>query len=257
MFWRARVGWTNVWGSKFHSRFEKVPKPSRPRVTFAMLAPMSSRPKPGLPIPAPHGLRFEAQNSVESEAKYLRLTSFLVTREERSARYDVLGRKALDAAVVVPYFLQEGKCFIRLRTVVRPPLAVRKAPPAGTAMPPSSLWEVPAGLIEPGEDAAVAAARELFEELAVRPQSLEPLGPPMCPAPAVLGELHVYFAAELQPPAAGEDWPIPDGDGSLYEENAEFVTVSLADALEACRQGEVWDAKTELALRRLAEKLAE
>lgn len=211
-----------------------------------------------LPIPAPHGLRFERRDRVQSEAKYLQLTSFRVTREgddTRQAKYDVVGRNALDAAVVVPYYRHGDQWFVRLRTVVRPPLALRGPAPAGTPLPPDTLWEVPAGLIEPGEDAATGAARELFEELAVHPESIQPLGPPMCPAPAVLGEMHVYFAAKITPPADGEPWPVPAGDGSLYEENAAFVSLSLADALAACRRGDVWDAKTELALRRLAEHL--
>lgn len=221
------------------------------------MSPPPTGPASLLPAPTPHGLRFEPGNSVQTEARYLQLTAYRVTRDGadgRAGAYDVLGRKALDAAVVVPFFVREGTCFVRLRTVVRPPLALRGAPPAGLPTPPSTLWEVPAGLIEPGEDAATGAARELFEELAVHPESIVPLGPPMCPAPAVLAELHVYFAAKITPPAEGEPWPEPAGDGSLYEENAQFATVSLADALEACRRGEVWDAKTELALRRLADQ---
>ncbi len=212
-----------------------------------------------LPAPPKHGLRFLENGSVRSKAGYLHLTAFTVEpsdgTSDRASHYDVVGRKALDAAVVLPYYEQNGTCFVRLRTVVRPPLAVREAPPRGLAAPPSTLWEVPAGLIEPGEDAQTGALRELFEELAVRPESIEPLGPPSCPAPAVLGEMHVYFAARLKPPAAGEEQAVPAGDGSLYEENAAFVTLTLQDALLACRSGEVWDAKSELALRRLAEKL--
>jgi len=228
-----------------------------------MAPPRTDPPAPLLPAPAPHGLRFEEGDSVRTDAKYLQLTAFRVTREgapdtgKRAAAYDVLGRKALDAAVVVPFFVREDTCFVRLRTVVRPPLALRGAPPAGLPAPPATLWEVPAGLIEADEDAATGAARELFEELAVRPVAITPLGPPMCPAPAVLAELHVFFAAEISPPADGEDWPVPEGDGSLYEENAQFATLSLAEALEACRRGEIWDAKTELALRRLADRFSE
>lgn len=211
-----------------------------------------------LPAPPKHGLRFEQNDTVKSAAGYLHLTAFTVTNDEgtKTAQYDVVGRKALDAAVVVPYFERGGTCFVCLRTVVRPPLAVRSAPPPGIATPPDTLWEVPAGLIEPGETAETGALRELYEELAVRPQSIVALGPPACPAPAVLGEMHVYFAAKLTPPVEGAAMPVPEGDGSLYEENAAFVTVTLADALEACRRGEVWDSKTELGLRRLAELLA-
>ncbi len=211
-----------------------------------------------LPALPKHGLRFEQNDTVKSTAGYLHLTAFTVTKDggPQKAHYDMVGRKALDAAVVVPYFERDGTCFVRLRTVVRPPLAVRPPPPPGTAMPPDTLWEVPAGLIEPGETAETGALRELYEELAVRPESIVALGPPACPAPAALGEIHVYFAARLAPPRDDADLPVPEGDGSLYEENAAFVTVPLTQALDACRRGEVWDSKTELALRRLAELVA-
>ena len=45
----------------------------------------------------------------------------------------------------------------------------------------------------------------------------------------------------------------PDGDGSPLEAAATIIDVSLADALAACREGDIRDAKTEIALRRLAD----
>lgn len=207
------------------------------------------------PVPA-HGLTFQDRGRVQSPAKYLQLASFAVSRADadgRSAMYDVVERKALDAVIVAPYWLHEGAAWVRLRTVVRPPMELRGPAPEGVAQPPAALWEVPAGLIEPGEAPAEAAARELYEELAVRPLELTPLGPPLCPCAAVIGEIHVYYAAKLHAPNG--DFPIPEGDGSLYEEDPAFASVTLDDALAACRTGEIWDTKTEVALRRLQELL--
>ena len=45
----------------------------------------------------------------------------------------------------------------------------------------------------------------------------------------------------------------PIEDGSVLERQATLVTVTLQDALALVRAGEIEDAKTELALRRLAE----
>lgn len=210
---------------------------------------------PMLPAVPAHRLTFTALGRVQSQAQYLGLAAFEVRRGERSSLYDVVERKALDAVVVVPYFLDQGRAMVRLRTVVRPPLALRPPPPEGVPAPEVVAWELPAGLIEPGEAPAEAGARELFEELGVRAERLFPLGPPLCPCPAVVAEIHVFYGAELAQPTAGAAEPVPEGDGSLFEDDAAFATLSLDDALLACRQGEIWDAKTELGLRRLADHL--
>jgi ADP-ribose pyrophosphatase len=46
------------------------------------------------------------------------------------------------------------------------------------------------------------------------------------------------------------------GDGSCLEEGGAALVLPLAEALARCRRGEIADAKTEVALRRLAERLA-
>lgn len=168
------------------------------------------------------------------------------TRSPRFA-YDTLDRKALDASVMVVHHKDDdGRVYVWMRTCVRPPLALRPAPPQDPV-----CWEVPAGLIEPGESPALAAARETEEELgfAVKEQDMKPLGPSMAPAPAFIGELHHYFHVEVDPTTRTE----PGGDGSPLESDAIIVAVTLDDALAACRRGEVTDGKTELALRRFAD----
>lgn len=162
--------------------------------------------------------------------------------------YDVLDRRAIDAAIMVAHHVENGRVHVWLRSAVRPPLTLRPRDPN-----PPSVWEVPAGLIEPDERPAAAAARELDEELGftVREEEMQPLGPAAYPAPGFIGELHYYFHVRVDPTTRHE----PAGDGGVLEENARILPVPLDDVLEACRRGEVPDLKTELALRRLAEAL--
>ncbi len=162
--------------------------------------------------------------------------------------YDIATRRALDAVVVVAHFPDaNGERHVYLRSAVRPPVVLRHLPPFDAG----SLWEVPAGLIEPDEDPREAAARELAEELgiAVARDDLHELGPFTYPAPAVIGERHVYFHVEVREGARG----VPTEDGSPLEREASVVSLSLAEALDLVRRGELRDAKTETALRRLAE----
>ena len=166
----------------------------------------------------------------------------------RPFRYDMVTRRALDASIMVAHHEGEsGEPCVYLRSAVRPPIAFRREEPKVAAV----LWEVPAGLIEPGEAPDVAAARELEEELGftVRPDEMQPLGPNTFPAPGFVGDIHFFFHVRVDPKTRNE----PRGDGSPLEEAARIISVPLARALDACKAGEIADAKTELALRRLAE----
>lgn len=172
--------------------------------------------------------------------------------------YDCIGRAALDAVVVVPHFRRaDGVRMVLLRSALRPPPFVRplEARPYPEPDALGELWEVPAGLVEPDETSPEGlrrcAARELLEETGhpVEPTQVHALGPSTFPCPGVIGERHHFFHVEIDPTA-----PVtPLEDGSVLERLAAIVEVPLADALEACRTGEIEDAKTELGLRRLAE----
>jgi len=157
--------------------------------------------------------------------------------------YDVVTRRALDAVVVAAHYRLGGERHVLLRSSLRPPLWARD--PAADA----TLWELPAGLVEPGESFAQAAVRELFEETGARvaEDALRPLGPPMLPAPALIAEVQAFFEVEIDPSRLEP----PPGDESPLEMISVLSPVPLREALELCASGRIRDAKTELGLRRL------
>ncbi len=164
-------------------------------------------------------------------------------------QYDLATRAALDAVVIAAHYRGPSGPCVYLRSAIRPPCGLRPIPPEHDA----SLWELPAGLIEQGEDPAACAARELEEELGFRAHAsdLRPLGPWAFPAPGIIGERHIYFAVEVAPATRRR----PTEDGSALEREASVIAILVADAIEHCRAGLLRDSKTELGLRRLAEAL--
>jgi ADP-ribose pyrophosphatase len=101
-----------------------------------------------------------------------------------------------------------------------------------------TLWELPAGTLEPGEDIVHAAQRELLEETGYRAESWRSLGY-LYASPGVLDEkLHLFIAEGLTP---GPSRPEAD-------EDLEPVTLDFAEALAMCLDGRIKDAKTITAL---------
>src|SRR6185295_13374981 len=153
---------------------------------------------------------------------------------------------------------QEGQRWVYLRSALRPPLRFRDpARSPGSARETGALWELPAGLIEPGEQGTGgilrAGCRELREELGflALETDLQMLGPPVWPAPGVLSERLFFVQLQVQPERRSE----PSLDGSALERHGRVLELPLERALELCRSGKIQDSKTELALRRLAETL--
>jgi ADP-ribose pyrophosphatase len=174
--------------------------------------------------------------------------------------YDWLERRALDAVVVIAYYFDaQGVPWVYLRSATRPPVAKRDPAriPRSEWLRDEGLWEVTAGLVEDDEETPEGlvrcACRELEEELGftVDSEVMLPLGPSTLPAPGIIGERHFFFRVEVNP----QKRAAPSLDGSALEQLGTIIEVPLADALSACRSGEVEDAKTELGLRRLAEAL--
>jgi ADP-ribose pyrophosphatase len=166
-------------------------------------------------------------------------------------------RTRMDAVVVVPHYTEGGERHVVLRSSVRPPLVVRAVEswPIPTGPSLGELWELPAGLIEPDEQSPAGlvrcARRELHEETGIdaEEEAIQPLGPPAFPSPGMMGECHYYFHVAIDPAAR----VAPPEDGSALERAAVLLDVPLRLALEGVRAGQVADAKTEIALRRLAE----
>jgi ADP-ribose pyrophosphatase len=97
-----------------------------------------------------------------------------------------------------------------------------------------TLWEIPAGTLEPGESPRRCAGRELMEEIGYRAGRLERLGT-FYTAPGFCSErIHLFLARDLRP----ERRP---GDAD------EFIrprTVSWTEAIRMAVSGRIHDAKT-------------
>jgi ADP-ribose pyrophosphatase len=100
------------------------------------------------------------------------------------------------------------------------------------------LLELPAGILDPGEDPVTCARRELEEETGYTADRLEPLVR-FYPSPGFCTELlHVFVAQGLRE-CSGQ----PDDDEEL-----ELVRMPLAEAMQLVRRGEITDSKTVIGL---------
>ncbi len=123
--------------------------------------------------------------------------------------------------------------------------------------------ELVAGVMEAGEIGERAlqrrAADEVHEEagLVVPADRFRLLGGPFFMLPGVASEKIHLVEAEIERGDGPEAWEAPgDGDGSPLEEGAELRWRRLDAAIAACEQGEIEDAKTEIAFRRLVARLS-
>jgi ADP-ribose pyrophosphatase len=173
--------------------------------------------------------------------------------------YDEVDRRAIDAVIIAAHFEQRGQPWVYLRSALRPPLFFRDpsrspVPERGTG----ALWELPAGLIEPGEQSesgVLEAARREFEEeigFALPASRFAALGPPTLPAPGFIAERHFFVSVAVDPGERRE----PSLDGSALERFGRVIALPLAQGLALCESGGIEDAKTELGLRRLADVMA-
>ncbi len=104
------------------------------------------------------------------------------------------------------------------------------------------IYEIPAGRLEPGEDAATCVARELEEEVGYRPQQLDSLGYVYSSVGFCTEKIYLFVASDLQQAQTALE---PD-------EFIEPHIVTLDEALEMISSGVINDAKTQIALLRYA-----
>jgi len=109
------------------------------------------------------------------------------------------------------------------------------------------LYEVPAGKLDEGEDPAVCAAREIEEEVGLRPGRLTPMGW-IWTTPGFTDErISLYLATEL---VASKQSLQPD-------EVLSVERMPFDEAVDLARRGEIRDAKSVCALLRAAHYLEE
>jgi len=144
----------------------------------------------------------------------------LVTPDGQSIRRDIVIHPG--AVVILPIIDREHVCLLRNhRWVVN-----------------ETLWEIPAGTLEPGEELEPAARRELLEETGYTAKRWTYRGF-LFASPGVIDEkLHLFIAEDMTP---GPNHPEAD-------EQLEPVTVQLDEAVRMCLDGRIKDAKTMAAL---------
>jgi ADP-ribose pyrophosphatase len=108
------------------------------------------------------------------------------------------------------------------------------------------IWEIPAGTLDPGEDARRCAERELIEETGFAARHVERLAE-ITPLPAYSDErIHLFLAAGLTRAAQNLD---PDEVLFVHQ-------VALHLAMKMIAEGEIQDAKTIVGLQLASKRLA-
>ncbi|MFN8098004.1 MAG: NUDIX domain-containing protein [Dermatophilaceae bacterium] len=153
---------------------------------------------------------------------------------------------AYDARAYPPVAVTVDLCVFTIRSGALQVLLVERGED-----PYAGMWALPGGFIEPGEDAARAAERELAEETGVSSgfhieQLASYSAPERDPRMRVISIAHVAFAPDLPEPVAGSDaatarwWaiadlPIEENDAPALDRLAFDHAAILGDALERVR----------------------
>jgi ADP-ribose pyrophosphatase len=167
---------------------------------------------------------------------------------------DVVDRPHLDAVAVMVYRRAPTGIEVLIRKNLRPAAYLRRGQqaPIPDPHPPLRLEEIVAGVMEAAdrgeEGLRRRAALEVKEEggFEVAEQEILPLGGPFFVAPGILSEKIFLVAVDV----TGKPQSEPSGDGSPLEEGFALEWWPIRALLEACRAGQVQDAKTEIAVTR-------
>lgn len=210
-------------------------------------------------------LKVDDTSIVHNEGGFFELESCRIafhypSGEVKEAETNRLRGKRGDAVAIVLYEdLPEVGRVVWLRSCCRPAISLKNYREYG--LPDSHedgcLWEVPAGLVEEDEVGSEglkrAAVREAEEEagFSLKEEDFSFLGKRTFTSVGSMGERIFYLMAKV-------DWKLrkePKGDGSPYEHGGEVIAIALEDAVAAIADGYLPDAKTEIAIKRLAEKV--
>jgi ADP-ribose pyrophosphatase len=101
------------------------------------------------------------------------------------------------------------------------------------------ILEVPAGVLEPGEEPEATARRECAEEIGLRPARLDPLFGYYHSVGFSTGRIQVFLGRDLRPAPHAH----PDGT-----ELVEVVTLPFDELFHLVERGEIVDSKTLLAV---------
>ena len=172
----------------------------------------------------------------------------------RDYRVDIVDRPIPDAVAVLIWRRAAQGIEVLTRRTLRPAAHFRAALPLPLPDPRPYLLleELVAGVLEPddrGEDGLRRrAAEETFEEAGYRVAAgdVTLLGGSFFLAPGILSEKIHPTAVEV----TGRTPETPKGDGSPLEEGATLHWWPVDRLLQACRSGEVEDAKTEIMVTR-------
>jgi ADP-ribose pyrophosphatase len=168
----------------------------------------------------------------------------------RDYRVDVVDRPIPDAVAVLIWRRGPQGIEVLTRSGLRPAAHFRESLklPVPDPHPYLLLEELVAGILEADDrgDSGVRrrAAEETLEEAGYRvsPDEVVSLGGSFFLAPGILSEKIHPTAVEV----TGRPQGAPHGDGSPLEEGATLHWRGLEALLQACRNGEVEDAKTEI-----------
>jgi ADP-ribose pyrophosphatase len=163
-------------------------------------------------------------------------------------RVDVVDRPNLDAVGVMVYRRTAAGIEVLTRKTLRPAAYLR--PDTQVHL---RLEEIVAGVLEASDRGEQGlrhrAALEVKEEAGfeVGEEEVQPLGGPFFVAPGILSEKIFLVGVDV----TGKPQQEPAGDGSPLEEGYALQWWSIGTLLEACRGGQVQDAKTEIGVARL------